>query len=81
MYKNPIGDAFVERSEQAHLLVIYGMKLARIDPKNLIFGCRDIQERVRYKFCLSSMLRSGVILNLSQDFISDLSVPAFSHWR
>ncbi len=80
MYKNPIGDAFEERSEQAHLLVISGMKLARRDPKRLIFGCRDIQERVRYKFCLSSMPRSGVNPNLSQYFISDLSVPAFSHW-
>ncbi len=65
MYKNPIGDAFEERSEEAHLPVIYDMKLARLDPKNFISECRDIQGRVRYKFCVSSMLRSGVILILS----------------
>ncbi len=68
VYKNPIGDAFEESSEQAHLLVIYGMKLASPDPKNLIFGCRDIQGRVMYKFCVSGTLRSGVILNLNQYF-------------
>ncbi len=81
MNKIPIGDAFEERSQEARLLVIYGTKLARLDHKNLIFECRDIQGRVRYKFCLSSMRRSGVILNLSQEFITDLFVPAFSHWR
>ncbi len=81
MYKNRIGDAFEERSEQAPLLLIYGLKLAHRDPTNLTFGCRDIQGRVRYKFCLSSMPRSGVIPRLSKDFLSDLSVPAFSDWR
>ncbi len=43
VYKNPFGDAFEERSEQVYLLVISGMKLARRDPKNIVFGCRDIQ--------------------------------------
>ncbi len=72
MYKNPIGDALEKPSVQAYLLVISGMKLVRRDPKKLSFGCRDIQGRVRYIFCLSSMPRSGVIPNLSQDYISDL---------
>ncbi len=33
VYKNPIGDAFEEGSEQAHLLVIYGIKLAKANLK------------------------------------------------
>ncbi len=53
------------------------MKLDVHDAKSLIFGCRDIQGRVRYNVCLSSMPSSGVILKLSTEFISDLSVSAF----
>ncbi len=53
------------------MLVICGMKLVRCVPKMMIFGCRDIQGRVSYNFCLSSMPRSGVIPKLSAKFISD----------
>ncbi len=58
VYKNPIRHAFAEYSEYRHLPAISDMKMALSGKHDLIFGCRTVQERFRYKVCLSSMLSS-----------------------
>ena len=51
-------------------LVISGLKMGHGGQQSLFFGCRTIQGRPGYKICLSSMLGSGVIVDLSSKFIS-----------